>query len=205
MYDQVHDYANGYLGEWIRSFFDPDCLGYAIDVGASDGFSINSTFHLEKAHKWTVVSVEANPNYAKLLKKNRSRVEMCACAAEPKDEAIFHINKENPEAYSALKIANHPAVTGWNKKDPWEIVKVPVRTVDQIVRKWDFPRLDVLCVDVEGGELEVLKGSNLAHWKPKVVVSEAWEHGQEYPYLAQFGYKLKARSVHNDCYVLETE
>jgi FkbM family methyltransferase len=199
-YDTVIAYANGHLGEWIRSHFEPDYQGYAVDVGASDGFSVNTTFHLEKAHRWTVVSVEANPNYAKLLKKHRSRVEMCACAAEPHDEAVFHINQDNPEAHSALKIAKHPAVA---KLNDWEEIRVPVRTVDQLAQKWGFPRLDALCVDVEGGELEVLKGSNLAHWKPRVIVSEAWERGREYPYLAQFGYKLKARSVDNDCYVLE--
>lgn len=202
-YEEVVEYPNGFVAEWILAQFPTGYIGHAIDVGASDGVSVNTTFHLERAHKWNVLSVEANPNFARLLKHHRIWVEMCACAAAPAEEATFNINQDNPESFSALTISSHPSVRGWNKKDPWQKVKVKVRTVDQLLEKWEFPKLDALCVDVEGGEREVLAGCDLARWKPKVIVSEAWEHGSEYPYLAAFGYKLVAKSVHNDIYVRE--
>jgi hypothetical protein len=72
---------------------------------------------------------------------------------------------------------------------------------DQILEKWEFPSLDVMSVDVEGGEIEVFKGTDLNRWKPKVIVSEAWEPGSAYPYLSKFGYKLVARNVDNDLYL----
>lgn len=200
-YDRVIEYPNGFVAEWILAQFPDGYHGHVIDVGASDGFSVNTTFHLERAHNWTVVSVEANPNFGPLLKANRRMVEMCACAAEPADDVTFHINQDHPESFSALKIASHPAVRSWERPDPWQKVKVKVRTVDQILAKWEFPKLDALCIDVEGGEREVMKGCDLAKWRPKVIISEAWDSGHEYPYLAPFGYKLVARSVDNDLYL----
>lgn len=200
------DYANGYVGEWIRGHFPDGYIGHAIDVGASDGYSVNTTFHLERAHHWTVLSVEANPNFAPLLRKSRTWIEMCACGAEPRDEAMFHINVAHPEAYSALNPNRAKAnADGNGAKTKWEATPVKVRTIDQLIEKWQFPKLDALCVDVEGDERDVLMGCDLVRWKPKVIVSEAWESGHEYPYLATFGYKLKARSADNDLYVLEDQ
>lgn len=192
---------NGFLAQWILDQFPKGYRGYAVDVGASDGKSVNTTWALELFHGWTVVSVEANPGFKHLLQRERAMVEMCACAAEPQDEAEFFINNDNPEAYSALKITQH--AMGQEFKQPWSKTKVKVMTVDQVLAKWDFPKLDALCIDVEGGETEVLKGCDLARWKPKVISVEAWDSGYQYPYLAPFGYKLVARCVHNDLYVKE--
>jgi FkbM family methyltransferase len=192
---------NGFLAQWILDQFPADYRGYAVDVGASDGRSVNTTWALEKSHAWMVLSVEANPYFRAALTCERAWVEMCACAAQPKEAAEFFINQDNPEAYSALKITKH--ATSQEFKQPWSKALVPVKTVDQLLTKWDFPRLDALCVDVEGGEQEVLKGCDLERWKPKVIISEAWDSGYDYPYLAPFGYKLVARCVHNDAYTLE--
>jgi FkbM family methyltransferase len=195
--------GNNGLAQWILDRFEPGYRGHAIDVGASDGISINSTWALEKSHGWTVLSVEANPEFADLLRKERIWVEMCACASEPEDAAEFYVHLGNFESYSSL----HPT----DRRDlyPAEGVRfkktvVPVRTLDQLIAKWEFPKLDALCIDVEGTELDVLKGCDIAHWKPKVIVTECWDRvGPIDPYLENLGYKKTARSVDNDIFVLK--
>ena len=76
---------NGYLSQWILDQFPEGYRGYAIDVGASDGVSVNTTWALERAHAWTVLSVEANPEFRDQLIRERAWVEMCACAERGKD------------------------------------------------------------------------------------------------------------------------
>ena len=191
---------NNEVVEFILSEFDPGYVGYAIDVGASDGFSINSTYTLEIKDRWTVVSVEANPGFAQILRATRARVEMCACSDQP-GEAVFSINTLNPEAFSSLK-PRVPKELLPEGGVSFETVKVPVKTVDQILAAWEFPRLDVLCVDTEGTELDVLKGCDLARWNPKVIVTECWEKtGPIDEYLESFGYAKMARSCYNDIWV----
>lgn len=201
---------NSHLSQWIAAQFPQGYRGWAVDVGASDGISINTTFVLEKSFLWSVLSVEANPDFEKTLKLARMWVEMCACASEPQDEAVFHIHEQNPESYSALLPIPGEAMSGgdWSKTDlrkmSWKEAKVRVKTVGQLLEKWEFPRLDALTVDVEGGELDVLKGCDLKKWKPKVVITECWHHVSPIDtYLEALGYKKTARNVHNDLFVLE--
>ena len=200
---------NGHLSQWIIDQFEPGYRGWCVDVGASDGISISTTWSLEKVHYWGVLCVEANPDFGPALKQRRMWVEMCACSDRSADSAEFHVNEENPESFSALKIAEHPLVRKWADPQkaglPWKKIRVPVKTLDELLAKWEFPRLDALCVDVEGGELEVLKGCDLERWKPRVIVSEAWDSGHEYPYLYKHGYRMVARNVHNDLYKLAEE
>ena len=191
---------NGALSSYILEFFEPGYQGWGIDVGASDGISINSTFGLEKFHRWNILSVEANPDFAPMLKKERAFVEMCACSHEP-GEAVFHIHEQNPESFSSLK----PKVR--QDKYPvdgmtWKTASVRVETVDRLLAKWDFPQLDLLCADTEGSELDVLRGCDLRKWRPKVIVTECWDKvGPIDLYLEGLGYVKTARNVENDIFI----
>ena len=187
---------NGTLSQWILDQFPRGYRGWAVDVGASDGISINTTFALEKSHRWTVLSVEANPDYLPLLIKHRAWVESCACSFES-GEALFHIHENNPESFSSLKPSPR------NDRYPagemrWKSTRVRVKTVDQLMAKWDFPQLDLLAIDVEGTELDVLRGCDLERWRPLVICAECWDKvGPMDPYLEEKGYKKTARSVDN--------
>jgi FkbM family methyltransferase len=185
----------------ILKHFPPGYQGHAIDVGASDGVSINTTLLLEKQFRWTVLSVEPNPEFKPYLEANRAFVEICACGSKPQTDAEFYVHLDNPEAYSALTVAHHP-VEHPNDGARWKRITVPVRTLDQLLEKWEFPRLDVLCVDVEGTELDVLKGCDLRRWQPKVIVVESWDKtGPVHDYLKELGYSLVDTSVHNYVYL----
>ena len=51
--------------------------------------------------------------------------------------------------------------------------QVPVRTLRDILRDDQFPAIDFLKIDVEGAEVEVLRGIDLFTCKPKILVIEA--------------------------------
>lgn len=195
------------LSNFILDYFPDDYRGWGIDVGASDGISINSTYSLEVHHRWTILSVEANPAFSKMLHKYRAFVEMCACS-DKAGEADFNVNETDPEAFSALTVMASPDEMEkhqrLNKRPAVSFKKVKVRvdTVDSLMIKWQFPQLDVLCVDVEGTELDVLKGCDIARWKPKVIVTECWYQISPIDtYLEALGYKKSGRNVQNDIFV----
>jgi FkbM family methyltransferase len=199
--ERVGGGSNIPLALWIQGHFPQGFRGYAMDIGASDGFNVSTTYYLEKDLGWNVLCVEPNPRYADKLNDCRRFVRILACGERPSDEATFHINTDNPEAFSALRRTNHPE---WHAAPyaVWDQIKVKVRTVDQLMEQQGWPSLDALCVDTEGTELDVLKGANLAKWKPKCLVVENWDAGSTDEYLKPFGYKRVARSMHNDLLVL---
>lgn len=192
---------NVQLSDWIVDQFPAGYQGWCVDVGASDGISVNSTWKLEKEDRWTVLCVEANPDFGEMLRRERAFVEGCACA-DYEGRHAFSVNEDHPEAYSALEVLDHPIVRHMAGKD-WKKLRVRVKTVDGLLDRWQFPRLDALCVDVEGGEAAVLRGANLPRWKPRVVIAESWDQGALDPVLVPLGYRRVWRSVSDDLYLRE--
>lgn len=196
---------NGQLSQVLYDLVGIDEPGWAVDVGASDGVTVNTTYGLEKLHGWNVLSVEPNIDFAKSLRYHRAFIEFCACSDKP-GRQVIRINDDNPEAFTSLKPTNRRDLPGIDKAK-WRSVEVKVDTVDRLLTKWEFPRLDLLCVDTEGTELDVLVGVNLDKWKPSVIVSECWDEdgGNVKPYLLGKGYELRMRFGVNDIYVREEE
>ena len=192
---------NGEINNYILHQFPDGYRGYAIDVGASDGVLVNSTFVLEHYHCWRVLSVEANPYMKDLLNQFRLFVKMCAVGSKPADGVDFHINMDNVEALSALEPKRHHPRFIHEDKGRWMTVKINVRTLDQLLEESEFPRLDALCVDVEGGEADVLASMDWKKWTPRVVVVETWDRGEHDPFLIPKGYERVWRSAENDVYL----
>lgn len=193
-------YAQARQDEWLIQQFPQGFQGFACDCGSYDGVTRSNTLLLED-HRWTVLCVEANPQLAPFLKKNRPFVQMCAVGSEPRDAATFHVHNDNPEAHSALKpITNHPV---WHpeKGARWSKVEVPVRTLNDLLAQAEFPRLDALCIDVEGGELDALQGIDLDKWTPHAILVESWEPGKCDAHLAPYGYKRVWRGLVDDAYI----
>lgn len=178
--------VNGDLSRWILSQFPDRYPGYAADIGASDGVSINSTWLLEKDHDWTVLCVEPNPMFHPAISSIRKIVEPCACGSKS-GQGTLHVNDDNPEAYSALQVADHPLVRK-NAGRRWHDVEVPIATLDQLLAHHRFLRLDALCIDVEGAEQDVMNGLDWKRWHPTVVVLESWDHGAHDQAMLQRGY-----------------
>lgn len=141
--------------------------GLAIDVGAHVGDRI-ACFRKLGAR---VVAVEPQPHLAALLRRLHGRdrgvaLLDCALGAEP-GVAELRVNRRNP-TLSTLSTA----WTGTMARSPrfpgesWDgSVKVPVRTLDELIARHGAP--DFVKIDVEGFEAEVLAGLS----KPVLAVS----------------------------------
>jgi FkbM family methyltransferase len=74
---------------------------------------------------------------------------------------------------------------------------IPMDTLDNIVRANNVKRVDLVKIDVEGAELDVLKGAKftLAEYKPTLMVEVhfgfGWWPEDLYSLLRSFGYKLE--------------
>jgi len=81
-------------------------------------------------------------------------------------------------------------------------VKVPLRTLDSILTEAGLDRIDFLTIDVEGMELAVLQGFNIAKYSPQLILIE--EHRRDYKkhfHLRRHGYRLVKRTRLNNWYV----
>jgi len=149
---------------FFRQFVQPGSTVF--DIGANVG-EYTHTFLALGARK--VVAVEPTPILADELKRIRNaRLSVVAAAGAVRGKLLLKIsnhsqlNSFSPEWIdNALEIASegHPQWIGE--------VEVDVFSIDDLIRTWGVP--DFIKIDVEGYELEVLKGMSRV---PKLVSFE---------------------------------
>jgi len=180
--------------------------GYCVEAGAYDGILENTTLKLEQLG-WTCLCIEPNPQVFQTLIKNRSLCLEYALAGEKKDNIPFTLYSKpggHEASFSAFKV-DKTLETLWAEpfsKMRGRSVKVNVQTLDFCLDLVKFPRLDVFSLDVEGWEMEVLKGFDMARWRPKVIVMEnIFKNADLSNYIIGHGYKHIKRYRVNNFYV----
>ena len=85
---------------------------------------------------------------------------------------------------------------------PETVIDVPIRTLDSILEEAGSPtKFDFLSIDVEGHEIEVLRGL-ISLWRPRLILLE--DHVADlskHQYLLAAGYRIVRRFENNGWYV----
>jgi hypothetical protein len=86
---------------------------------------------------------------------------------------------------------------------PERVIEVPIRTLDSVLEEAGAHEgFDFLSIDVEGHEIEVLRGFDLARWQPQVILLE--DHVSDltkHRFLKAAGYRIIRRYENNGWYV----
>jgi FkbM family methyltransferase len=179
----------------VREFLGP-ARGYFVEVGANEPEKESQSFHLER-EGWTGVLIEPQPDLAENLRKlRRAQVFEAACSSPDRAGSRMTLYVLGP--YSSFD--PNLAVTGLR---PEQAIEVPVRTLDDILEEAHAPRpLDLLSVDVEGHELDVLRGFDFARWRPRLILLEDHVTSlDKHRFLSDAGYRLMRRTGLNGWYV----
>ena len=161
----------------LWEFFRRKKSGFYMEIGAFDGIHLSNSYIFEKTG-WKGICIEAHPDYYQKCKKNRPG-SMCIHAAcvgdETIDEVAFH--SEEMGLLSGIKMRDDikQRYEGRNLKfKGFNLVNVPASTLDGILETFaPPPEIDFVSIDVEGHEMEVLKGFDIDKYKPRVLVVEA--------------------------------
>jgi hypothetical protein len=191
--------------------------GYFVEVGAFDGVSLSNTFFLEQMG-WHGLLVEPILPLCEqaALHRPRSRVVQAAVAGpDRRGTAKFTITKNVP-VLSFLRTDQEHMARCLREGAEFVEVDVPVVTLDDLLLlernqagsngPWTAGvgwRIDLVSIDVEGGELDVLEGFRLERFKPRILVMENDRPSGAAiePYLAARGYRKFHRRKINDFYV----
>jgi len=161
-----------------------------LDIGAHIGIH---TIHLAKIAKF-VYAIEPEPNNLKLLIKNISannvekKVSILPYAISSIDGLVnFYVNSESTGAH-------HILFNNEGSMDYKTILKVKAYTLDTLLLNiLGLTRIDVVKIDVEGHELEVIKGAQklFQHNPPRIIIVETRKDSELLRILTEkYNYKL---------------
>lgn len=140
-----------------RHYFPRLRNGTFLEMGAYDGVTFSNTKFFEDVLGWSGVLIEAHPTAARALDLNRPKCKRFHCAVSTREGSIEFIVNANGPVSSAKDFTSETHHANWHATNSTEVVRVPSRPLSSILREAGIKRIDFWSLDVEGGELEVLK------------------------------------------------
>jgi FkbM family methyltransferase len=180
----------------------PYNLGYFVELGANDGIRQSNTLYFERKKKWRGILIEPTPhNYLKCL-DNRSSDNHIFCNAcvsfDYKDrfvEIAFSDLMSSPIGLEsdildpkAHADSGSQFLKGAHKTFTFGALAEPLHN---LLSKAKAPKnIDFLSLDVEGAEIEVLKGIDHKSYRFKYMLIECRDIAKLQQYLTPLRYEL---------------
>ena len=199
-------FASGSLHEKLKSRFAGG-PGIFFEVGANNGIEASNTAYLEKYCDWRGILVEATPHKYVECVRNRPNSVVVHAALTPFDYCeryveILYSNLMSVTRLSEISIESHIAMgsefLAGETALSGSVFLAPARTTDSILAENGYPMIDLFSLDVEGAELQVLKGIDFSKSRPRNFVIEARDPDVIGHFLQDKGYGMTEKLSHHD-------
>jgi FkbM family methyltransferase len=166
----ITSYAQNFEDVMLARCF-PGPRGFYVDVGANDP-DVDSVTRAFYERGWSGINIEPIAvKFHRLRERRRRDVNLPIAAGDREGTVVFYeIGKWHGFSTTDAGIAAR------HRKDGLKVVerRVPLRRLAAVLDEHARGRtVDFLSIDVEGAELSVLKGAELARHRPKVIVAES--------------------------------
>jgi FkbM family methyltransferase len=159
----------------------PQSPGTFIEVGANNGYSQSNTYYLERFKHWKGILIEPIPELYKECVKERKRSQVFNCALVADNYKEDFIEIYNASLMSIIKSSlskeleqqHLQKAAGFERDIKLDIIKVPARTLTSVIEESNIKDIDFFSLDVEGYEIEVLKGLDFDKFAPTFILVEA--------------------------------
>ena len=187
-YGQFADPAvDQYLYE---EFFKFTTNGFFIECGAANGIADSSCKFFEEFLEWKGINIEAHPEIFSQLQKNRpNSINLnCALTSPEEDGEILKFNAYNfKDGCSLISEFGKHAPIGYldSAKNYREEIKTAGTLINaagqlkikgisysSLIKNNDIKNVDLFVLDVEGSELDVIKGMKGCKVLPKIIYLE---------------------------------
>ena len=176
---------------FILNYFKNKNNGFYIDVGCYHPLHRNNTFLLHK-NGWSGINIDIHQFSIDLFNYLRPDDVNLNCAVSNLNGVTKMFYQKKLSQLSTIDEKQAKIAFQGNIKTS----EIKCFTLDAILEKLKFneKKIDLLDIDVEGGDLKVLKGFSLEKFKPELICVEIHEkeikHSETYEYLSNFSYEL---------------
>lgn len=175
----------------LRDFFNDRVGGFYVDVGAWHWHEASTTAYLDAHLAWEGIAIDAQSAFAEGWREHRPRAKF-----------FSYIVTDNAGAKEPFFLAHALSTTDaarfgkFDMIDPEKVERVEVETItlDALLDREGVTKIDLLSMDIEGGEPKALAGFDIERFRPELVCIEA---GKKFPernaavaaYFKEHGYR----------------
>lgn len=181
--------------------------GYYVDIGAHDGRSYSNTYHLENMG-WNGVLVEPIlPTFFKLrqmrsIENNHFANAACVAFDYSSPNVLMSYGDLMSFAPEISTLDANEWIAGsekfLNRNEITTETWVPAKTLNQILLDANSPKVvSFMSIDVEGAELEVLRGINFDLFSFELICLETYTPDILLEFLSEKGYRAVTYVAHN--------
>ena len=165
--------------QWVEeNIFKGLKEGVFVDVGAHDGKTFSNSLYFEEQHNWQGICIEPNPLVFPQLAACRRAYCVNTGLGDKNDSLEFWKVNGYSEMLSGFgEFYNDEHIERIHREiDQYggslEKLSIPVQTLSHLLKQYNFSKIDLLSIDVEGAELAVLKGIDFDKTSISVIVAE---------------------------------
>ena len=182
-FKKIYIYYNIYIRNF-KFFFKPSQFGEDkkiiklfkkkgtyLDIGCFHPVRQSNTFLMHKL-EWRGINIDLNPLTIDLFNIARPKdTNICAAVSNKKENRNMYFHHELSSVNTldknhTLFLKKHFGIVDLKKK------KIRTKTITEILLKLKIKNIDFLNIDIEGGELNVLKSINFKYFDIKVICVE---------------------------------
>lgn len=173
--------------------------GFFVEAGANDGFTQSNTYYFERFLDWHGILIEPIPELYQKCVSERPGSEVFNCALVSSDYQGETVQMRYSNLMSLVRGAQKSEVADLDHvyrgmeiqglEETYDIV-VPARTLTSILNEVGVEEIDLLSLDVEGYEMNALKGLDLDRYPPKYMVIEARFREEIEAHVSRHGYEV---------------
>ena len=156
-----------------KNFFDGKKNGFFIEIGAYDGISGSNCYHFERFLNWDGIAIEpSNIQFEKLKKNRKCKVLNNAISDEVKEVEFIEVTEglTQMSGINDSSFERNFKIISNNQASKTDSIKLKTITFDEIVPK--NKDIDYLSIDIEGGEMNLLKSIDFKTNNIKVISVE---------------------------------
>lgn len=162
-------YSMGGVDLLLNYIFRDNGNGFYVDVGCNHPIKNNNTYLLYK-RGWSGINIDLDVSSIKqfnVFRKRDLNVSSCVSKTNGKADLFFYHEK------SPVNTINKD-LSLYHQAKHKEVRSIKTETLDTIIENSNFnnKKINLVSIDVEGNELNVLEGFNLAKYYPDIIVVE---------------------------------